>query len=307
MILDKARHCAVPALLGALIFAAGCAPAQPATGPKDSHALTVIASISTLASLVEAVGGDRVLVYSLVPVGASPETYEPSPQDMVKLSAAQVLFLNGAGLEIWLAKILKGAAGEHVTRVELSAGLPVAGRTPDGLGGNPHLWMDPVYAQAYVRKINAALTAADPKGAPYYARNARAEMARLRHLDAWVRKKISTIPPQKRSMITFHDAWLYFDRRYGLRDVGVIELLPRQEPSASYLAKLIATAKENHVNAVFAEPQFSPKLANELATSAGIRTVTDLYDDTLGTTPELSSYDGMLRYDVAQIVKALST
>ncbi len=309
MILDKLRPLAqagLATLVTATLLGAGaCSRTTPAAQSPGAPRLIVAVSISTLASLVQVVGGDRVEVHSLVPVGASPETYEPSPQDIVELSRSKVLFLNGAGLELWLDRILKGAAGEHVTRVELSAGLPVAGRASDGSGGNPHVWLDVRYAQAYVKKIAAALAAADPQGASDYRRNAITSLARLADLDAWIQKQIGTIPPERRNMITFHDAWFYFDRRYGLRDIGAIEPSAGQEPSAGYLAKLIEQAKEHHVNAVFAEPQFSPKLANELAASAGIRTVTDLYDDTLGTTPEVSSYEGMMRYDVGVIVKAL--
>ena len=106
-------------------------------------------------------------------------------------------------------------------------------------------------------------------------------------------------------MICFHDAWYYFDKRYGIRDVGAIEPSPGQEPSAGAFAQLIAQAKASHVRAVFAEPQFSPKLARQLAEGAGIATVTDLYDDTLGTTPALSTYEGLMRFDVARIVEAL--
>jgi manganese/iron transport system substrate-binding protein len=156
-----------------------------------------------------------------------------------------------------------------------------------------------------VRKIARALASVDPQNATHYNANAAAETRRLSELDRWIRRRIATIPPQNRAMIAFHDAWYYFDGRYGIRDIGAVESFPGKEPSAGELAALIATAKKNNVRAIFAEPEFSPKLAKQLAEGAGIKTVTDLYDDSLGTTPELSTYEGLMHHDVDTIVEAL--
>jgi manganese/iron transport system substrate-binding protein len=280
---------------------------QPTTPTSSAQHLHVAATISTLAALVKAVGGDKVEVVSIVPIGVSPETYDPSPRDLIALANAQIIFKNGAGLEIWLDKMLRAVAKPSTKVVVLSDGLPVAGAKGPGEPGNPHLWLDPTYAQAYVRKMADAMSEVDPaNGADYRARE-RDELAHLAELDAWIKQRIATIPPANRTMLTFHDAWYYFDRRYGIRDVGAIEQSPGQSPSAAYLAALIGQARASGTRAVFAEPQFSPKLARQLADSAGIKTVTDLYDDTLGTTPQLQTYEGMMRYDVDTIVKALTS
>lgn len=310
MILDKKSHMRAAALFATLtLTVAGCSnrpQAASAPTPSDQR-LHVAATISTLAALVKAVGGDRVDVTSIVPIGVSPETYDPSPRDLVALSNARVIFENGAGLELWLEKLLRSTANSNTKVVVLSDGLPIAGAKAAGEPGNPHLWLDPVNAQAYVHKIAAALREADPANANHYSANERTETARLVQLDRWIRSRIATIPPANRTMLTFHDAWLYFDRRYGIRDIGAIEMSPGQQPSAAYLAALITQARQSGTRAVFAEPQFSPKLAQQLAASAGIKTVTDLYDDTLGTTPQLQTYEGMMRYDVDTIVKALTS
>jgi ABC-type Zn uptake system ZnuABC Zn-binding protein ZnuA len=314
MILDKViAPAARLVLVGAFALAAvACgrqtAPESASTSPGASAGrskIKVAATISTLAALVEAVGGDNVDVFSIVPVGVSPETYDPAPQDLVKVARAQLIIENGAGLELWLQKLLSSAANSKAHVLVLSDGMPVVGAVANGEPGNPHLWLDPVYAQQYVRKIAAALRDVDPAHAAAYAANERAEVAKLAALDRWIRAQVATIPPDQRAMVTFHDAWLYFDRRYGLRDIGAIEQSPGQQPSAAYLAALIKQARDNHVRAIFAEPQFSPKLAAQLAASAGIKTVSDLYDDTLGTTPQLQTYEGMMRYDVDTIVRAL--
>jgi ABC-type Zn uptake system ZnuABC Zn-binding protein ZnuA len=290
----------VAAAIGMLI--AGCGGSSkntPPAAPEGPNApLNVVVTFSTLGAIVKDVGGDRVSITSLVPVGAAPETYEPTPADLVALSHADVVFENGSGLETWMDKLLRSAGGGK-TPVTLS------GLTDPAHAQNPHFWLDPSNASEYAAKIASALESADPRHAADYRARLKQTQARYRALDRWIASEIATIPPSRRVMICFHDAWYYFDKRYGIKDVGAIEPSPGQEPSAGAFAQLIADAKKNHVHAVFAEPQFSPKLARQLAEGAGITTVSDLYDDTLGTTPALTTYDGLLRFDVQRIVEAL--
>jgi manganese/iron transport system substrate-binding protein len=308
MILDKQRTFGMLALT-LVLGACGHGPTtEPAASP--SSGLVVVVTTSTIGSLVHAVAGDLADVQVLVPVGVSPETYEPRPSDIVALSKATVVFENGAGLESWLGKLIRTSApNAHV--VILSDAIPqmatAAGQPPAGIAQakNPHFWLDPNYAELYVARIARELAAADPPHAQAYRANAHAEIDRLALLDRWTRSHIAVIPPDRRAMIAFHDAWYYFDRRYGIRDVGAIEPSPGREPSAADLASLVEIARANHVHAIFAEPEFSPRLANQLAESAGISTVTDLYDDSLGTTPGLTTYEGMMRHNVDTIVQAL--
>ena len=303
MILDNplVRQRGLLAVACAALCLSGCGDARRSapSAPTSTGAIQVVATTSVLAALVKAVGGSRVEVRALVPTGGSPENYEPTPRDLIAVSQAKLLVENGAGLELWLQKLLRASTASGAHAVVLSKA--VASDAP----ANPHFWLDPLYAQAYVKKIAEALTQADPAGRSQYAAGADAEIARLIALDRWTRQQIATIPPANRTMISFHDAWFYFDRRYGIRDLGVIERSAGQEPSAGDFAKLVALAKANHVRAIFGEPQFSPRLADQLARSAGVRIVANLYDDTLGESPALSTYEGIMRYNVATIVGAL--
>jgi len=300
MILDKRHVCA--GVAGTAILLAGCTANGHADATKAVQGKLVVAcTISTLCSLVTSVGGADVEVTGLVPVGASPETYEPTPSDIVALSHAGLLIENGLGLEAWLGKILTSAGATGVTHVVLADSVPAADKVSD----NPHLWMDPIYAAGYVRTIAAALVKTDPSHASAYRANERSELARLATLDHWVRAQIATIPPEHRTMICFHDAWYYFDRRYGIKNLGAIEPAPGRDPSPGYFARLIASARDNHVRAVFGEPQYSPKLAAALQSGAGVKLFANLYDDTLGSGPDVSNYEDMMRYDVSVIVRAL--
>jgi zinc/manganese transport system substrate-binding protein len=270
-----------PALIAAAIgiAIAGCGGSSKTASTASSNSnspLNVVVTFSTLGAIVKDVGGDRVNVTSIVPVGGAPETYEPTPADLIALSHADVVFENGSGLEAWMDKLLRSAGGDK-------SPVTLSGITDPAHAQNPHFWLDPAKASGYAAKIASALENTDPLHAAEYRTRLKQTLARYHALDLWIEHEIATIPPGQRVMICFHDAWYYFDRRYGIKDVGAIEPSPGQEPSAGAFAQLIADAKENHVRAVFAE----------------------LYDDTLGTTPALTTYEGLLRYDVERIVEAL--
>jgi ABC-type Zn uptake system ZnuABC Zn-binding protein ZnuA len=211
--------------------------------------LQVVASTSTLASLVTGVLGDPTRVHSIVPVGSSPETYQPAPQDIEAVHNADVLVENGAGLESWLQGTLDNARNGHLRIVVCTDGLPVR-------DGNPHLWMDPVFARAYVAKIRDALVAADPANAVTYRKNAAAYDAKLRALIARTHRKIGTIPVARRAMIIFHNAFVYYNARFGIRNIGVVEVVPGADSNPQHLSQIVALARANHVRAVFAEPAF---------------------------------------------------
>lgn len=282
--------------LGALAACSGQSahPAPQASGGR----IPVVTTFSTLNSFVEAVGGSRVSVQNLVPIGASPEDYQPAPQDIATLNAARVLFENGDGIEAWLQHTIANVSNPHLKIVIFTQGLPEK-------GVNPHMWMDPVLAKQYVLKVRDAFSEIDPQHRAYYARNAAAYNAKLDALRQWIAARIATIPPAHRTMIVFHNAWQYYDDRFGLRTIGVIELSPGQEPNPQYIAHLVDLARKNHVRAVFAEPEYSPKLVDALAKSAGIKTEEDLYDDSIGADPRVKNYIDMMRYDTNTIVKAL--
>jgi len=120
-----------------------------------------------------------------------------------------------------------------------------------------------------------------------------------------IARQIATIPPSHRTMIVFHNAWQYYNDRFGIRTVGIIELSPGQDPNPQYIGHLTDLARSNHVRAVFAEPEYSPKLVQTLAKSAGIKTIQNLYDDSIANNAQVHDYLSMLRHDTATIVAAL--
>lgn len=282
----------------ALLALTGLAACAPASTQSSNGRIAVLTSISTFNSLVEAVGGSHVTVRSLVPVGASPETYQPTPQDVAALAQAQMLFENGAGLESWLGNTIANAGDKNLRVVVGSDGLKVR-------DDNPHLWMDPQNAKHYVMKIRDALAELDPHNAAEYRANARRYAARLDALTVNIQAKINQLPREQRYMIVFHNAWLYYNARFGITTLGFIEANPGEEPNPAQIARLIDAARAHHVHAIFSEPEYSPKLAQQIAGNADIKIVDNLYDDSIGTDPRVSDYISMLTYDTNVIVHSL--
>lgn len=279
----------------ALLLLAAC---SHAAADRPAGPLRIVATTTTLASIARGVAGGKADVRSLVPVGVSPEDFQPSPDAIAALHDADVLVENGAGLESWLDGTIRNAGNPRLRIVVCAGGLPVQ-------NGNPHLWMDPELARTYATKIGAALIAADPAAAVAYRTAAAAYDTELDALTKRTQAKIATIPPQRRTMIVFHNAFDYYAQRFGLRVVGAIEPTAGAEPNAAHVADLVRLARSQHVLAVFAEHEYSDKLARTLAASAGGLKVAFLYDDSLGTEAAVSTYIGMIDTDTDTIVSAL--
>jgi len=280
-----------------------CDSRSPQHPPSAPRKLTVVTTLSVLADLIGQVGGDKVEVKALVPPGGEPHTYQPAPNDMKTVAQARLIFYNGAHLEAWIDDTIRHAGKPDVPIVVLSQGLPMireAGGDP-----NPHLWLDVSNAKAYVERIRDSLSKVDPAQAGQYADRAKAYLARLDELDTWVQAEVAKIPAARRKLVTFHDAFPYFAKRYGFTLQGVVVASPGKEPSARQLTALARRIKQAEVPAVFAESQFNPKVMEVLAKEAGVKVVTDLYNDSLSDGPEANSYIALMRHNVTQIVNAL--
>ncbi len=287
------------ALLGSVL--AGCTP-SPTGSPAALH---VVATTTVFADLVSEVGGDRVSVRSLVPPGGEPHTFDPRPSDVTAFADADLVVMNGLGLDDWVVDLMSDAGSDAPVLV-LGEDLPGAeyiGGEEEG-GTNPHLWLDVAYAIGYVGRIEAALTTADPEGTDAYARGADAYRAELEDLDAYARTELGAIPESQRRIVSFHDAFPYFARAYGLTVVGTVVEAPGQDPSAGQVAALIDEIEGTGVSAIVSENQFPADLVEQIAAETGVEVVSDLYSDSLGDPPG-DSYVGLIRWDVDRLAEAL--
>jgi ABC-type Zn uptake system ZnuABC Zn-binding protein ZnuA len=265
----------------------------------------VVTTTSVFADLIAQVGGDRVSVTSLVPRGTDPHTFEPKPSDAARIAEADLVVMNGLGLDDWLGKLIE-SSGTKARVVRLGEDLPgvayIAGEAAEH--PNPHLWLDAAIAALYAERIAEALSAASAADAQEFESGGRAFAARLRQLDSWIRQQIATVPEANRRLVLFHDAFPYFARAYGLEVVGSVVEAPGQDPSAGQMAALVDAIRASGARAVFSEAQFPATLVRRLAEEAGVAVVTDLYTDALGE-PPLDSYEAIMRHDVERLVGAL--
>jgi manganese/iron transport system substrate-binding protein len=311
------------------------APPSPAVAPiqtPSAEPLVVVASTTVLADLVRQIGGERVSVHSIIPAGRDVHTFDPAPSDAVLLASADLLVMNGVGLDEWFEDLAQDAApgvalvmvGENLEGVEYPEGHDhdndehgdddndEHGDDDNGEHGdddndhalNPHLWLDVSNARRYVERITTTLVNLDPDQRAIYEADAAAYDARLAELDDWIRGEVGRVPAENRRVVSFHDAFPYFAHAYDIEIVGVIIESPGQEPAAGEIARLITAIREADVRAILTEIQFSDRLAQAIADETGVTVIDDLYTDSLGD-PPLDTYEAAMRWNVERIVEGL--
>jgi ABC-type Zn uptake system ZnuABC Zn-binding protein ZnuA len=290
------------AIIVGLIFLSAC---QPPTSRPSAAGFRILTTTTVLADLAQNVAGDLATVESLLPPGADPHTYEASPSDVAKVSDSALLIVNGAEYEHSLQPIIDNAEGQRQI-ITASAGLE---SEATGETINPHFWVNPRFMITYIENIRDGLIQADPAHADTYTANAEAYNTRLNDLDAWAEEQISRLPPDRRLLVTNHDALGYFADRYGLQVVGIIipSISDEAGTAAAQLASVIDTIKSTGAPAIFLDEVESQSLANQVAAETGAEVVDDLYFESLsaanGPAP---TYLEMIRHDVTRIVAALS-
>jgi len=260
-------------LISLLLSAAlsGCiSPEEPPGAVSQNHStpsdrIKVAATIAPLADLVKAVGGDRVDVTVVVPPGAEPHTFEPTPSLMVQLSQADLYVMNGAGLEFWMDQLLQSSGNLRI--VDSSLGIELL--QEDGKETNPHIWLSLRNAAIQVENICSGLSDLDPDSRDYYIQNREDYLSKLHALDEQFNRSFSNVSTPV--FIVHHPAWSYFARDYSLEQIPLLE--EEKEPGPRYLSQVIDLARERNITTVFVEPQFNPKAAEVIAREMSARLI----------------------------------
>jgi zinc/manganese transport system substrate-binding protein len=263
----------------------------------------VVASFSILADFVKNVGGDRVEVTALVGADGDVHVYSPTPADVRKITEAKLFVVNGLGLEGWLPRLLQ-AAGSKASIVTATSRITPLKR---GSVADPHAWQSVANAKSYVITIREALVAADPPHADFFTKNAEGYLAKLDALDGEVQEAVRQIPESRRKVISTHDAFGYFQSRYGIEFIAPLGVSTESEPSARDIAKIIDQVKAAHIPAVFLEKIGDPRLMRRISAETGAKIGGTLYSDSLTDEKgEAPTYIDMVRHNIRVLTNALA-
>ena len=296
-------------LLAALVFA------PPARAQQDR--MSVIATFSILGDLVANVGGDRIALTTLVGPNGDGHVHSATPADARKVKEAKVVFANGLKFEGWIdrlvrasgtkAKVVEAAKGARTIKVDDASPALDHGDHSHAGETDPHAWQSVANARVYVSNIRDALIAADPAGRDAYTANAVAYTARLDELEREVKDALAKIPPERRRVITSHEAFGYFGDTYGLTFVAPQGVSTEAEASARDVARIIQQIRKSRIGAVFLENVTDQRLAKRIADESGAKIGGTLYSDALSdASGPAATYVDMVRHNARTLAAALA-
>jgi zinc/manganese transport system substrate-binding protein len=293
-------------LLGIAAFALSVLVASASAAEKPN----IVVSFSILGDMVKEIAGDHADVTTLVGPDGDAHTFEPSPADAKKIADADLIFLNGLGLEPWMEPLTKSAEYKGPL-VVASSGIEARTMIEEEGGSSqtvtdPHAWQDLRNGAIYAANIVAALSQADPSHATDYKSTGDAYIAALQALDGDIRKQITMVPSTKRRVITSHDAFGYFGAAYGVEFLAPEGLSTESEASAGDIAKLVDQIKREGIKALFVENVTDPRMIEMIGKETGVKLGGALYSDALsppgGPAP---NYIAMFKNNVPKLVAAM--
>lgn len=248
-----------------------CGSVKQTNTEKESK-VKVSVTFNAMKEFVEAVGGDKVEISTIIPDGTEPHDFEPKAQDLAGLSTAQIFVYSGFGMEAWVDEAVKAANNSKLITVEASKGaVAIANTEPEEIQEHgqydPHIWLSPKGAEIEVKNIKDALVKADPSNKEYYEKNAADFVSKLESLYNEYNEKFKSVG--KKSFVTGHAAFAYLCRDFGLEQNSVEDVFAEGEPSAQQLAELVEYCKQNKVTTIFAEEMASPEISKTLANEVG--------------------------------------
>ena len=289
-------------------------PALAAKG--EARKLVVVASTTQIADFARQVAGDRLVVRSILAPGADPHTYQPTPDDVQIVLGADLCLENGLHLEgkNWMGALAHDARKPLVT---VTRGLaPLALGASGQSVPDPHAWFSPANAAIYLNNTVQAIEKLDPANAGEYRSRGKLYLQQLRVLDSWIRELVNRIPPQRRILVTTHDAFNYFCREYRFNpDNDYLSIAPVGWSTGSEVGagmtperhrQVVESIRKARAQAIFVETTINPKQIREIARETGVKIGGELYSDSMGTAGSAAeSYLGMMRENVLLIVQAL--
>jgi len=297
-------------LIALLVASAACGGTSGS--PSASNApYRVVATTSLFADLARLALGDAVQIDTIVPAGIDVHTFEPAPSDVSTIADADLVLMNGIGLDEWVVALVDAAKQSNANVLRLGEGLEGYGfqylfteSSNSWRARDPHVWLDPTAAELYLQQIASRVVEDRPELTSVIRSALEKGRSSLRSLSQEVQLIFSAIPADRRKIVTFHDAFRYYARAYGITIVGVAIASPGQDPSAREIAALIDAIRAAGVTTVFSEVQFPSKVLNSIAAETGATVLADLYSDALGAAPG-DTYIGAMRANATAIAASM--
>ncbi len=293
-------------LLILMIFANNAAQAE--------NKIKVASTVSPITNIVYNIGGKKINLHGIIPEGMDSHTFEPAPSDIKYISEADLLILNGLNLETPTEKLAKARAKKDSKILKLGDSTISKKEWlfdfsfPEDKGDpNPHLWMNVAYAMKYAELVRDKLTEMNPENREYYKKNADRLLKKLEQLDKAIFQAVKTIPEKNRKLLTYHDSWAYFAKRYGMKVIGAIQPSDFAEPSPKDIAAIIDQLKKENLPAIFSSEVYPSKVEEQIAREAKIKHVTTLRDDDLPGKlgSKEHTYIGMMLDNMREMISAL--
>jgi zinc/manganese transport system substrate-binding protein len=306
----------MPAITRVIVFCLALLIVGAGTEARAAKKVKVIASFSILGDMTKNAGVDRVAIITLVGPNGDAHVYEPTPADAKAVSSADLVIVNGLGMEGWMERLIKTSGYKGPVVVATKGIKPLEGTEEEKEEHepgakhehkiDPHAWQNLANGQVYVDNIAAGLSLVDPAGTDIYKANAQAYKAKLAELDKWVKTEFSSIPKGQRRMITSHDAFGYLGVAYGINILSPMGVSTESEPSAGGVAKLIKQIRNEKISAVFIENVSDPRLVEQISKESGVKLGGELYSDALSK-PEgpAPTYIDMFKNNVTKMVAAM--
>jgi ABC-type Zn uptake system ZnuABC Zn-binding protein ZnuA len=303
---------AVPAVL---LFFAACARQEEKPPVKAEKKLNVVTTVAPITSIVENVAGDKIQLKGIIPEGINSHTFEPVPSDVKMLAAADLLIVNGLDLEIPTLQLARANMKQGAAPLLLLGDKTITEKEyiydfsfPKDHGHpNPHLWLNPQHVMRYAALVRDELIRLDPRNKATYEANTATYLKKLEVLDQAIQESIKTIPVGNRRLLTYHDSWPYFARRYGFQIIGAVQPSDFSDPSPREIKRLIDQIRKEKVPAIFGSEVFPSPVLEQIAREGKTRYIDKLRDDELPGKPGDShhSYIGLMVENLNIMVEAL--
>ncbi len=268
--------------------------------------LNVVSSCSIFKDMAANIAGDKINLQSIVPIGGDPHLHTPTPRDARIVSAADLVLINGMTFEGWIKELIDNSGTKGKTILITEGVTPIQSSVYKN-SSDPHAWMNAANGLVYIENIKDALVAADPANEAFYTTNYNSYKTELEKAHATIKQQVSTIPSERRILVTSHDAFSYFGKAYGLSVEPIIGVSTEADVQTADMVRVAKVIKENNVPAVFVESTINPKILQQIAKDNDVEIGGELYADSLGEPgSEGDTYLGMLLHNAQTITTALS-